>query len=45
MDVRARHTANKMSREGGQVREWKGEKMVISPRVESPKKSYEPSRT
>ena len=32
MDVRARHTANKMSREGGQMREWRGEKMVISPK-------------
>ena len=41
MDVRARHTATKISRKGGQLREWRGEKMVISPRVESPKKRYE----
>ena len=31
MNMRARHAVNKMSREGGKMREWRGEKMVISP--------------
>ena len=32
MDVWKRHSANKMSREGGQMRKWRGEKMSIIPR-------------
>ena len=44
MDVRTRYAASKTSKERGQTREWRSERMSINPGVEGQKRSQEPRR-